>query len=82
MPFLRRAEHVVIITAGSAAAFKPSGSEAVTYLAGHGLRAKSLVVPLHRRSEGGALLAAAAGQGVDLLVLGAYTRSRMPRFMG
>lgn len=81
LPLLQRAETVTILTAtepGTAAAplAPPPAAELATYLAWHGVAATTKVVPAGSNA-GAVLLEQCAGLGADLLVMGAYTHSRL-----
>ena len=74
-PFLERAEAVFVLTAGSHGA--PEGL--ITHLARHGVKASSATV---REGDAGAhLLDAAVENGADLLIMGAYTHSRLRQLL-
>lgn len=75
-PFLDAAKTVTVLTANEpgSESFNPEGL--LDYLAWRGLRAKQQKVRT-RGDIGKALLAAAENSGADLLVMGAYTHSRV-----
>ena len=81
LPLLRRAEAVTILTATesgaqSAPLAPPPASELASYLSWHGIAATTQVVPAGANA-GVVLLEQCAGLGADLLVMGAYTHSRL-----
>ena len=76
-PFLATASRVIAITAngdGNNAAPTPN---LLSYLAWHGIKAEALVVEAKAVSEGAALLDETRRRKADLLVMGAYTHSRV-----
>ena len=77
MPFLHRAERVVVLTIEGGTVAGPSGEEVVEKLLRHGLTVHALTAPAGRRSVGEAILAETAALGADLLVKGGYTQSRL-----
>jgi nucleotide-binding universal stress UspA family protein len=78
MPLLHKAERVTVLTIpGGAAVPGPSGEQVTRSLQRNGIPATLLTVELEGRSTGETILAAAAAQGCDLLVKGAYTQSRL-----
>jgi nucleotide-binding universal stress UspA family protein len=56
---------------------RSSQEEVLTYLRCHGIMATAEVVAPHLRSVGDTLLAAAGEHEADLLVMGAYSHSRL-----
>ena len=77
IPFLSRAESVVVVTAESKRTSSDAAGELVPYLAWHGISAATKAIPPSRRAIGEALLGACADIGADLLVMGAYTHGRV-----
>jgi len=75
LPFLARAQAVTVVTA--VAGDSGAASDMTSYLALHGVDAAIREVPLAGLSVGEALLDAVAQMEADLLVMGAYTHSRM-----
>jgi nucleotide-binding universal stress UspA family protein len=71
VPMLRRAEKVVVFTAGEAI---PRDDRILDYLDGHGIAAERVIAPLQDRHAGGAILEMAQTCGADLVVMGAYGR--------
>jgi nucleotide-binding universal stress UspA family protein len=78
IPFLLRAGSVRVISVDRDAKRRRSSQEEVlTYLRCHGIMATAEVVAPHLRSVGDTLLAAAGEHEADLLVMGAYSHSRL-----
>lgn len=77
LPLLRRAEQVTILTAREdrTSTANPA-AELASYLSWHGVTAQTRVVPAGANA-GVALLEQCAAAGADLLVMGAYTHSRL-----
>jgi nucleotide-binding universal stress UspA family protein len=78
IPFLRLAKSVQVVSVDRDASH-PSASQAevLTYLRCHGITATARVVAPHIRSVGDTLLATAGEENVCLLVMGAYSHSRL-----
>ena len=76
LPFLRKAERVLLLTVaeGGASADLTQGRR---YLAYHGINAESRTLEPGERSAGDAILAEAKAEGAELLVMGAYSHSRL-----
>jgi nucleotide-binding universal stress UspA family protein len=78
MPFLRQASRVIVITVeGSPLHEGPVGEQLARTLRMNGVPAEASTVKGERRSLGETLLKVSASLGVDLLVKGAYTQSRL-----
>jgi nucleotide-binding universal stress UspA family protein len=78
IPFMKVANAVQIISVDRHAQNRTaSQAELSTYLRCHGIHATAEVVAPDLRSVGDTLLAAAAEQNVGLLVMGAYSHSRL-----
>jgi nucleotide-binding universal stress UspA family protein len=78
LPFLRLAKSVEVVSVDRRAENRTaSQAEALAYLRCHGISAKARVIAPELRSVGDTLLAAAAEADVGLLVMGAYSRSRL-----
>jgi nucleotide-binding universal stress UspA family protein len=77
MPFLALAEGVEIFSVATAAKRGPSPQDIAQHLAWHGIQARVREVPPDQRPVGQALLDAAHETGADLLVMGAYSHSRL-----
>lgn len=76
LPFLQIAEHVEVVSADDDVdEHDASQDEVLAYLRCHGIDAGARVEPLEGRSVGETMLAAAAE--ADLMVMGAYTHSRL-----
>ncbi|EPY02771.1 universal stress protein [Magnetospirillum fulvum] len=79
MPFLREAESVTILTVAEhtyGAVGAPAG-ELAAYLAWNGINATTLVSQAPTSQAAAELLRQATTSGADLLVMGAYTHSRL-----
>ncbi len=74
LPFLARARIVTVISATERSAIDQKGL--IEYLARHGIKAKGMKVKAGA-DAGKAIIAAAGRARADLLVMGAYTRSRV-----
>ena len=77
MPFLTRAERVRIITVATGAKRGPSHLDIARNLAWHGINAQVREIPPDQHPVGAVLLAEANDFGADLLVMGAYSESRL-----
>jgi len=78
IPFLQLAKAVRVVSVDrDASRRKASQAEVLAYLRCHGIGATAQVVAPHLRSVGDTLLAAAAEHDADLLVMGAYSHSRL-----
>jgi len=78
LPFLPAAETVSIITIGEARAPEVDGDALAAYLVRHGVQAQvRRIEPASGLSVGRQLLAAAEADDADLMVMGAYTHSRL-----
>ncbi len=77
LPYITRSDGVVILTVESDRTSASAAPELAAYLAWHGVRAETKIFSPTNRSVGAALLEECAGIGADLLVMGAYTHSRM-----
>jgi nucleotide-binding universal stress UspA family protein len=78
LPFLRLAQAVQVVSVDRYADRRTdSQGEAVTYLRCHGITASPRVIAPDMRSVGDTLLAAAGESDVGLLVMGAYSHSRL-----
>jgi len=76
MAYLDSAESVTIFAGGQAKGLSPTPDDLVTYLSWHGVDAQVRTLEAHDPHVGEALLGAAADAGINLLVVGAYSRSR------
>jgi nucleotide-binding universal stress UspA family protein len=77
MPLLARAEGVVILAAEAGKASLEPAGELARYFAWHGVSAEIRALDASGAQVGEALLGECAAIGADLLVMGAYTHSRM-----
>ncbi len=76
-PCLREAESVTVMVTEKRVDQRPSAQELVVYLKCHGVSADVTMLDIRKRSVGEALLAQSKEAGVDLLVVGGYSRSRL-----
>ncbi len=78
LPLLKDSQQVAILSIAEddRTATAPAG-ELAAYLAWHGIRADCRVIPGPGNHAGEALLRECEAQGADLLVMGAYTHSRL-----
>jgi nucleotide-binding universal stress UspA family protein len=83
MTLLERAEKVVILTVEDDGRYGPPAMELKEYLAWHGISAVaiSLPPPPPPHGQGDALIVAAKEHGIDLMMLGAYTRGELRRLI-
>lgn len=83
MPFLEGAYKVTVLSVFLGSTLSPTGEDVVDYLAWCGVKARSVLVPSDPSGSGAgkALMAAAAGEGADMLVMGAYTRNQLRRMI-
>lgn len=77
MPFLTASSGVAILTTVTNRTGASFADELATYLAWHGITAEVRTTPKTDRPVGEMLLEASAEAGADLLVMGAYSHSRM-----
>jgi len=78
MPLLRLAGRVSVLTVvGGQDVPGPSADQVRKQLRYHGIAAEPVSIELGGRSTGEAVLAAAAAEGCDLLIKGAFTRNRL-----
>ena len=83
LPLLRRAQHVnllVILHGNDAAHGEQPGADMALYLARQGVEVE-VVVLRSDDNDGEQLLSFAAEQGSDLIVMGAFGRSRLREFV-
>lgn len=80
LPFLAKAQSVTILTVAEKGQDLP-GSAVVAYLRTHGIQAENKTVTTDAFSTGHTLVEAAHALGADMLVSGAYSRSRMSRLI-
>ena len=78
IPFLRLAKSVQVVSVdGTPSRRSASQAEALAYLRCHDIAATARVVAPHIRSVGDTLLATAGEDDIGLLVMGAYSHSRL-----
>jgi nucleotide-binding universal stress UspA family protein len=78
LPFLTEAESTTIITVGAPEPPEADAAALAGYLARHGVKVQTLDIEAEGgRSVGETLLAAATDAGANLMVMGAYTHSRL-----
>ena len=76
-----RGEKVVVLEVEEAGKGGPNAAAVVDYLAWHGITASSQDVTAGAASIGERLLGAAKAAEADMLIMGAYTRSRLRRLI-
>jgi nucleotide-binding universal stress UspA family protein len=76
MPFLEAAERVEVLTVEGHAVAGPGGGEVAAHLARHGIAATSRTLKPDVRPAGEVILDEAGDIGADLVLKGAFTRSR------
>jgi nucleotide-binding universal stress UspA family protein len=82
MPLLRQAQRVTVLTVlGGQDVPGPSADHVRKQLRYNGIAAEPVSVELQGRSTGEAVLAAAKTEGADLLIKGAFTRSRLQQMI-
>ena len=74
---LRQAARVVIIEVEGWFVSGPDGAELANYLAIHGVKAETVMQPRSLRGPGLDILERVEAEGIDLLIKGAYTQSRL-----
>jgi nucleotide-binding universal stress UspA family protein len=79
--FLCEAEKVTVLEVEEAGKHGPSAEDVVHYLAQHGVSATKRDIRANAGSVAENLLSAVREENVDLLVMGAYTRSRLRRLI-
>jgi nucleotide-binding universal stress UspA family protein len=77
MPLLERATHVTVMSVGDEPAPKPDADDLARSLAWHGINAETRHIEQGSRRVRDILLAEAEALAADLLVIGAYSHSRM-----
>ncbi len=77
LPFLQNAARVVVMSVGNGPEPAPTADELAGALAWHGIRAEARRIEQGPRRIRDILLAEAAAMVADLLVIGAYSHSRM-----
>jgi nucleotide-binding universal stress UspA family protein len=77
MPFLARAEQVLVLSVDEGMVPGPSAAEVAQNLVRNRIQARSRHAQAAGRGAGAAILEEAAAAGADLLLKGAYTHSRL-----
>ncbi len=77
LPLLAAAVSVTAITIGEPAELEANGAGLIDYLAWHDVKARLVSLEKSNTPVGEALLAAAESENADLMVMGAYTHSRL-----
>ncbi len=78
IPLLQKADRVTVLTViGGFEVPGPSAEQLIRYLRHNGIGAEPMKVELDGRNTGQAILATAQSLGCDLLIKGAYTKSRL-----
>ena len=77
LPFLRAAESVSVLVVPEGARSGAPVGDVIDYLACHGVDASARPIDASEAKIGGALMEAASAAGIDMLVMGAYTHSRL-----
>jgi nucleotide-binding universal stress UspA family protein len=77
MPFLSRAQTVTVMTVSTDFTPTEAAGDLIDYLRWHGVTARIMNLAKETGAVGARLLAGCADSGADLLVLGAYTHSRI-----
>lgn len=81
IPLLKNAEKVEVLYAGETPPGAPSADYLRSYFKFHDVKADLVEVQAHEGSTGEALLKKTHDLGADLLVMGAYTRSRLRQML-
>ncbi|MEX2617339.1 MAG: universal stress protein [Alphaproteobacteria bacterium] len=81
MPFLKAAGSVTVVTGNEGDLPGPGGDELKKYLAWHGVSSQTRVVEVNDRPVGEVLLEAATDSTADMLVMGAYSHSRLREYI-
>ncbi|HJM48522.1 MAG TPA: universal stress protein [Alphaproteobacteria bacterium] len=81
LAFLHAADRVVVLEVEEAGKGGPDAAALIDYLAWHGIAASSQDVTAGAASIGDRLLGAAKAAEADMLIMGAYTRSRLRRLI-
>lgn len=77
MTFVESAEEVLILTAEGGATRAMAAAELEAYLAWHGIKSEARTFEIADRPGGEDLLLECTSLGVDMLMMGAYTQSRV-----
>ncbi|MCB1675658.1 MAG: universal stress protein [Halioglobus sp.] len=76
LDLLRTAKRVSIVSVHEGSIIEPSAEQLADYLAVHGIESSPVILQETKRNTGARLLAECERTGADLLLMGAYTRSR------
>ncbi|MCB1679836.1 MAG: universal stress protein [Halioglobus sp.] len=76
LDLLRSSNRVSIVSVQEGGTIEPSAQQLAEYLAVHSIEASPIVLEESERNAGARLLAECERTGADLLLMGAYTRSR------
>jgi nucleotide-binding universal stress UspA family protein len=77
MPFLSGADRVIVLTVTGAMVSGPAGRDLARHLVRNGVNASDVTIETGGRSVGEAIIDRCQDLGADLLVKGAFTRSRL-----
>ena len=77
MPMLQAADKVTVLQVEEGMVPGPTAADATIHLRRNGVAAEALNVDAGRRTAGEAVLEEAEKLGADMLIKGAYTRSRI-----
>ena len=77
MPFLKKAQKVIVMTVEEFRSEGPAGDLYAEMLRNHGINAEFILRNAKHRNSGEAVLRGAEALGADLLIKGAYTQSRL-----
>ena len=81
LSLLAGAARILVLSVGEEGKPGSAARDVVEYLAWHGIEAAAETLEASPRSVAGVLLEAASAASTDLLVMGAYTRSRLHRLI-
>jgi nucleotide-binding universal stress UspA family protein len=81
MPFLKGADHVLVLEVEGGSVPGPSAQDVQTYLTRNGISSEANSVEPGGVEIGQAILDEAAAQNADMIVKGAYTHSRLRQFI-
>jgi len=81
MPLLLAADRVEVLTVEGETSFGPSGSQIAEHLGHHGINVTSRTLKPEGRPAGEVILDEAGDIGADLVLKGAFTRSRLRQVM-
>jgi len=77
LPFLREAEEVIVLVVPEGARGGPPLDQLIAYLGCHGVKAAARHIEASDKGVGKEILSQAEAAGIDLLIMGAYTHSRL-----